>query len=74
MNDTTRPSGHWAIPRRLDDPERWLFWTLDEAAAPTSPSMPCTGFCPTSCSGSGARPRAIFAGLPDEAGTMGCER
>ncbi len=28
MNDAAR----FAIPRRLDDPERWLFWTLDEAA------------------------------------------
>ncbi len=28
MNDSAR----FAIPRRLDDPERWLFWTLDEAA------------------------------------------
>ena len=25
-------NAHHAIPRRLDDPERWLFWTLDEAA------------------------------------------
>ena len=29
MNDTVRHT----IPRRLDDPERWLFWTVDEAAA-----------------------------------------
>ena len=39
MNDTTRPAGHWAIPRRLDDPERWLFWTLDEAAALLGPAV-----------------------------------
>lgn len=28
MNDQAKH----AIPSRLDDPERWLFWTLDEAA------------------------------------------
>ena len=39
MNETARPSGHWAIPRRLDDPERWLFWTLDEAAALLGPAV-----------------------------------
>ncbi len=39
MSDLTRPSGHWAIPRRLDDPERWLFWTLDEAAALMGPAV-----------------------------------
>ena len=39
MNDTARPSGHWAIPRRLDDPERWLFWTVDEAAALMGPAL-----------------------------------
>ena len=33
MNDTAR----YAIPRRLDDPERWLFWTLDEAAVLLGP-------------------------------------
>ena len=33
MNDTAR----FAIPRRLDDPERWLFWTLDEAAVLLGP-------------------------------------
>ena len=27
------------IPRRLDDPERWLFWTLDEAAALMGPAV-----------------------------------
>ena len=27
-----------AIPRLLDDPERWLFWTLDEAAALLGPA------------------------------------
>ncbi len=26
-----------AIPARLDDPERWLFWTLDEAAVLLGP-------------------------------------
>ena len=35
MNDTARH----AIPRRLDDPERWLFWTLDEAAALLGPAV-----------------------------------
>ncbi len=39
MSDTVRASGHWAIPRRLDDPERWLFWTLDEAAALLGPAV-----------------------------------
>ena len=28
-----------AIPRRLDDPERWLFWTMDEAAALMGPAV-----------------------------------
>ncbi len=28
-----------AIPRRLDDPERWLFWTVDEAAALIGPAL-----------------------------------
>ena len=28
-----------AIPSRLDDPERWLFWTLDEAAALLGPAL-----------------------------------
>ena len=32
-------SVHHAIPRRLDDPERWLFWTLDEAAALMGPAV-----------------------------------
>ena len=27
------------IPRRLDDPERWLFWTMDEAAALMGPAV-----------------------------------
>ena len=27
------------IPSRLDDPERWLFWTLDEAAALLGPAV-----------------------------------
>ena len=35
MNDTARH----AIPRRLDDPERWMFWTLDEAAALLGPAV-----------------------------------
>ena len=26
-------------PRRLDDPERWLFWTVDEAAALMGPAL-----------------------------------
>ncbi len=32
-------SGSHAIPRRLDDPERWLFWTMDEAAALMGPAV-----------------------------------
>ena len=32
------PAKH-AIPSRLDDPERWLFWTLDEAAALLGPAV-----------------------------------
>ena len=35
MNDTER----FAIPSRLDDPERWLFWTMDEAAVLMGPAM-----------------------------------
>ena len=35
MNDTARS----CVPRRLDDPERWLFWTLDEAAALLGPAV-----------------------------------
>ena len=27
------------IPRRLDEPERWLFWTLDEAAVLLAPAV-----------------------------------
>ena len=29
----------YVIPSRLDDPERWLFWTLDEAAALLGPAV-----------------------------------
>ena len=32
------PAGY-TIPSRLDDPERWLFWTLDEAAALLGPAV-----------------------------------
>ena len=32
-------SGSHVIPRRLDDPERWLFWTMDEAAALMGPAV-----------------------------------
>ena len=32
----SEPARH-AIPGRLDDPERWLFWTLDEAAVLLGP-------------------------------------
>ena len=35
MNDQAKH----AIPSRLDDPERWLFWTLDEAAALLGPAL-----------------------------------
>ena len=35
MNDQAKH----AIPARLDDPERWLFWTLDEAAALLAPAL-----------------------------------
>jgi len=35
MNDQAKH----AIPSRLDDPERWLFWTLDEAAALLAPAL-----------------------------------
>ena len=35
MNESER----FAIPARLDDPERWLFWTLDEAAVLMGPAM-----------------------------------
>ena len=35
MNDTARHT----IPRRLDDPERWLFWTMDEAAVLLGPAV-----------------------------------
>ena len=35
MNDQAKHM----IPSRLDDPERWLFWTLDEAAALLAPAL-----------------------------------
>ena len=35
MNDSARH----AVPARLDDPERWLFWTLDEAGALLGPAV-----------------------------------
>ena len=35
MNESARH----AIPRRLDDPERWLFWTVDEAAVLMGPAL-----------------------------------
>ena len=35
MSDTARHT----IPRRLDDPERWMFWTVDEAAALMGPAL-----------------------------------
>lgn len=35
MEDAAR----YTIPRRLDDPERWLFWTLDEAAVLMGPAV-----------------------------------
>ena len=35
MNEAER----FAIPSRLDDPERWLFWTMDEAAVLMGPAM-----------------------------------
>ena len=35
MNEAER----FAIPGRLDDPERWLFWTMDEAAVLMGPAM-----------------------------------
>ena len=35
MSETARHT----IPRRLDDPERWLFWTVDEAAALMGPGL-----------------------------------
>ena len=36
MTDTAR----YVIPRRLHDPERWLFWTVDEAAALMGSALP----------------------------------
>ena len=35
MNEAER----FSIPSRLDDPERWLFWTMDEAAVLMGPAM-----------------------------------
>lgn len=35
MNDRSRN----VIPRRLDDPERWLFWTVDEAVVLLGPAL-----------------------------------
>ncbi len=35
MNEAER----FAIPSRLDDPERWLFWTMDEAAVLIGPAV-----------------------------------
>ena len=35
MSETARHT----IPRRLDDPECWLFWTVDEAAALMGPAL-----------------------------------
>ncbi len=29
----------YVVPSRLDDPERWLFWTLDEAAVLLGPAV-----------------------------------
>ena len=33
-----RRSRH-AIPQRFDDPDQWLFWTLDEAAVLLEPAV-----------------------------------
>ena len=35
MNEAER----FAIPARLDDPKRWLFWTMDEAAVLIGPAL-----------------------------------
>ena len=35
MNDRAKH----VIPRRLDDPERWLFWTVDEAVVLLGPAL-----------------------------------
>ena len=35
MNESER----YTVPGRLDDPERWLFWTLDEAAVLLGPAV-----------------------------------
>ena len=32
-------SARHAVPRRLDDPERWLFWTFDEAGVLLGPAV-----------------------------------
>ena len=48
-----------AIPSRLDDPERWLFWTLDEAAALLGPAV------------LGLAANAFVTGLPGRAWGMG---
>ena len=32
-------SAKHVIPRRLDDPERWLFWTIDEAVVLLGPAL-----------------------------------
>lgn len=29
----------YMIPRRLDEPERWMFWTVDEALIMLAPSV-----------------------------------
>ena len=52
MNDAER----YTIPSRLDDPERWLFWTMDEAAVLMGPAMlglAANAFVPGLRSGSG---------------------
>ena len=55
MNETARHT----IPRRLDDPERWLFWTVDEAAALMGPALAGLGRQPVRA---GARWRGWAAG------------
>ena len=55
MNDTQRHT----IPRRLDDPERWLFRTVDEAAALMGPALPglaANRFVPAVVAGVGGWP------------------
>ncbi len=34
-----KDSAKHVIPRRLDDPERWLFWTIDEAVVFLGPAL-----------------------------------